>query len=226
MSSAHFITALLGALALLNTVAAGQRGLAYIPKTAHSGDDSVWDAPGSPISWYYNWASTNNPAYNGKLEFVPMMWGQESASTFPQQVQSLKSAGVDVKNVLAFNEPDGSSGGGSGISASEAASLYKQYYQPLAKLGISLGGPATTGSPQGLSWYSQFMSACSGCQVDFIPIHWYGNLDGLKWYVGAVQQAYPNTKLWVTEFADSAASSSNDAASFTTAALEMFDSNP
>ena len=226
MYSSHFNTALVGALALLTMVSAGQRGLAYIPETAYPQDDSVWDAPGSPISWYYNWADTNNPAYNGKLEYVPMMWGQGSASGFPGQVQSLISQGVDVKYCLAFNEPDGSSGGGSGIAAAEAASLYKQYYQPLAKQGISLGGPATTGSPQGLTWYAQFMSACSGCQIDFIPLHWYGNLDGLKWYIGAVQQAYPNTKLWVTEFADSAASSTSDAVSFTTAALELFDSNP
>lgn len=35
--------------------------------------------------------------------------------------------------------------------------------------------------------------------MDFIPLHWYGNFEGLASYVGEMRQAYPDKELWVTE---------------------------
>ena len=38
--------------------------------------------------------------------------------------------------------------------------------------------------------------------IDFLPLHFYGNFEGLASYIGQVRAAYPNTTLWVTEFGD------------------------
>jgi hypothetical protein len=69
-----------------------------------------------------------------------------------------------------FNEPD--LGSQSNINATYAASLWKQYINPLASSGIQLGGPAVTNGPGGRPWLAEFLSACSGCKIDFIPLHW------------------------------------------------------
>ena len=71
------------------------------------------------------------------------------------------------------------------------------------KYGLTLGAPACTGAPSGFDWLQQFFGNCSGnCSVDFIPLHWYGNFEGLASHVGQYHGAYPNTSLWVTEYAD------------------------
>jgi len=36
-----------------------------------------------------------------------------------------------------------------------------------------LGAPAV--SNDGYAWLQQFLQACSGCHIDFIPIHWYND---------------------------------------------------
>ena len=68
-----------------------------------------------------------------------------------------------------FNEPDLESQ--SNINAPCTASLWKQYINPLASSGIQLGGPAVTNGPGLRPWLANFLSACSGCEIDFIPLH-------------------------------------------------------
>lgn len=55
---------------------------------------------------------------------------------------------------------------------SDAAKLWKQYLEPLKADGIRLGGPAVTASATGRPWMTEFMTLCTNCTVDFIPIHW------------------------------------------------------
>ena len=130
---------------------------------------------------------------------------------------------------MGFNEPDGTtSTGGSDISPSAAASAWISQVQPLKKLGVQLGAPAVTGSPSGFTWLQQFFDACASqgtnCTADFIPVHWYGNFEGLASHVGQVSATYvflsfsflssvrvltnryvidryPNASIWVTEYA-------------------------
>jgi hypothetical protein len=57
-----------------------------------------------------------------------------------------------------------------------AVAAWKQWMEPakaLKKL-MYLGSPAVTnrGGDMGLTWLSEFLSACDGCNVDFICIHW------------------------------------------------------
>lgn len=67
---------------------------------------------------------------------------------------------------MSFNEPDLSSQ--SNLSPAVAAAGYLTYMQPFAGKA-KLGSPAITngGGSMGLSWLSSFMTACSGCQIDF-----------------------------------------------------------
>jgi hypothetical protein len=78
---------------------------------------------------------------------------------------------------------------------------------PLRDQGIKVGLPAVTGSPDGFNWLANFNKSCSvlsakGCEADFIPVHWYGNFQGLASHVGQVRATYPQLPIWVTEFAD------------------------
>jgi len=54
----------------------------------------------------------------------------------------------------------------------EAASLWMQFLEPLKSQGIRLGGPAVTAAGSGRPWLTSFLSACSNCTIDFLPVHW------------------------------------------------------
>jgi hypothetical protein len=171
-------------------------------------------------TWYYNYAAVPTPEYQGKLNFVPMLWGapQDPANdmTFYNTVSNLIKGGQNITHVLGFNEPDGCSSGGSCVSAATAAQVWKKQMEPLKRdFGVKLGAPAVTGAPTGFNWLANWFSECAAlvassggssnttsCEVDFIPAHWYGNFQGLASHLGQVNGTYPNiTETWVTEFA-------------------------
>jgi len=145
------------------------------------------------VSWYYTW---NPDRINTDKEFVPMLWGPGQASDFENKHNSGGFNGVTA--VLGFNEPD--NGGQSNLSPAAAASLWKQYIQPLSGK-YKLGAPAVTSAPSGKAWMINFMNACGGCTIDFIPIHWYGSDAGLfQQYVADFYQSFKRP-IWVTEWA-------------------------
>ena len=200
-----------------------KRGLVYVPNAKHPSDDSIWDSDSSDLTWYYNYDSQPSPAYSNstKLQFVPMLWG--SSTTFLSDVQSQIKDGANVTYVLAFNEPDGGDNGGSAIPADTAAQTWQREIEPLKKQGIKLGGPAVTGAPSGFTWLQNFFTACNGnCSVDFIPVHWYGNFEGLASHVGQVRGTYPNMTMWVTEYAENDASL-GESQSFYNQSAQFFD---
>ena len=180
----------------------------YVPSANHPQDDSFWDSPNSDLTWYYNYGSTPSPTFkdSSKLQFVPMLWGASNDTTFLTDVQSQIKAGANITYVLGFNEPDGTSEtGGSNILAETAAQIWMNEIEPLAKQGVKLGAPACTGAETGRQWLQNFFTACSNCTVDFIPVHWYGNFEGLASHIGEYVGTF-NRSIWVTEFADSGAS--------------------
>jgi hypothetical protein len=171
-------------------------------------------------TWYYNYAAVPTPEYQGKLNFVPMLWGapQDPANdmTFYNTVSNLIKGGQNITHVLGFNEPDGCSSGGSCVSAATAAQVWKKQMEPLKRdFGVKLGAPAVTGAPTGFNWLANWFSECAAlvassggssnttsCEVDFIPAHWYGNFQGLASHLGQVNGTYQNiSETWVTEFA-------------------------
>jgi Glycosyl hydrolase catalytic core len=191
-----------------------KRGLIDIA-TQNPSDDKIWIRKGSDLTWYYNYQAEPSPAYasDASFEFVPMLFGKPdqltSADTpFLTSIQNQIEAGAKIAYVLAYNEPDGqSSTGGSGISADTAASVWMRNIAPLRDLGIRAGLPAVTGSPNGLKWLASFNRSClalnsKGCEADFIPVHWYGNFQGMVSHVDQVRATFPKIPIWVTEFAD------------------------
>ena len=206
------LTPTLQILALLSSAhcqtPSSKRGLVYVPNPQHPSDDSFWDSSSSDLTWYYNYGSMPSPAFDNstKLQFVPMLWGAPQSpndTTFLNDVQGQIQAGAKISYVLTFNEPDGQGNGGSNVPADTAAQVWINSVEPLRKQGVKLGAPAVTGSPSGFTWLQNFFTACNGnCTVDFIPVHWYGNFEGLASHVGQVRGTYPNMTVWVTEYAD------------------------
>ncbi|OKL57256.1 hypothetical protein UA08_07422 [Talaromyces atroroseus] len=208
-----------------------KRGLIYIPTTEHPSDAQIWVENGSDLTWYYNYAEDPSAAYSNRsqedFEYVPMLWGSSNSSGFASDIKAQLAGGRNISHILTFNEPDGSSSsGGSDIEPSAAASIWIADIEPLRTENIKIGAPAVTGSQSGLTWLSKFFSSCTSqgtnCTVDFIPLHWYGNFEGLASYIGQVVEAYPNTSIWITEYALADADLSDTVSFFQTSA-EYFD---
>ncbi|KAL9005063.1 MAG: hypothetical protein Q9188_002136 [Gyalolechia gomerana] len=187
-----------------NAPSSSKRGLVYVPNDKHRSDDSIWVSDTSDLTWYYNYLSTPSPVFDNatQLQFVPMLWGP--STTFLSDVKSQIDSGANISYVLGFNEPDGGGAtGGSAMPADMAAEIWQREMEPLKDMGVKLGGPAVTGSPNGFVWLQNFFTACNGnCSVDFIPVHWYGNFEGLASHVGQVRGTYQNLTMWVTEYAN------------------------
>ncbi|KAF9464166.1 hypothetical protein BDZ94DRAFT_1191650 [Collybia nuda] len=202
----HILRSLCCAFALLapSVIAAKnpKRGLAFA-EGDNPNDIKNADQAASVLSWQYDWG-TAPPDYLAKttIPYIPMQWGVNGIETFASKVKA-----QGAKTILAFNEPDFASQ--SNINATYAAQLWKQYIQPLAASGVRLGAPAVTNAPSGRPWLAQFLAACTGCTIDFIPFHWYGTGIGNFYdYLWQMHGQFPSYPLWVTEFATT---STNDA---------------
>ncbi|KAF9695021.1 hypothetical protein EKO04_006727 [Ascochyta lentis] len=205
------LSALAGFAALVPFTAAqstsSKRGLCYVPSQKYPGDDSIWVGSGSDLTWYYNYQAEPSDAYknNKNIQFVPMLWGARDSDTgtpFYDSVKRQLDGGANISYVLGFNEPDGGhSTGGSALPVDLAAARWKAEMEPLKKLGIKLGAPAVTGAASGWTWLQNFFTECDGgCTPDFIPVHWYGNFEGMASHIGSVMATYPNMTVWVTEY--------------------------
>ncbi len=182
------------------------------------------------VSWWYNWAisgSGGDPA----IEFVPMVWGSSTA-------QSALPAGA--RYVLGFNEPNFSAQ--SDLSPQQAAAAWPDIEAHAKAAGIPLVSPAVNfcGSASDSSqctvstitdpytYLKDFLADCSGCEVDYIAVHWYNcDLPSLKAYIegntstggglaGFVQFGKP---IWLTEFSCGGSSSVADQTAYMQAAV-------
>jgi len=167
----------------------------------------------SGISWYWNWSpDPGNSTLVKDLTFIPEIHDLNNIAADLTQVKSLPSTSTQL---LTFNEPDGSiSSGGTAISPDDAAAAYIKDILPLRKSNggqFLISHPATTGSPQGLTWLTSFNESCyklepkTGCPLDFVATHWYGDFAGLTSWVGQLEDFYnvnsTGIKIWVTEVA-------------------------
>ncbi|TQS36349.1 hypothetical protein Golomagni_03203 [Golovinomyces magnicellulatus] len=171
-----------------------KRGIAYNDITKLSAFTSS-----SKVSWAYNWGSTT-PAIPNNVEFVPMLWGTGShAAGWKENADKAIASGST--HLLAFNEPD--LGEQSSLSVGDAVAGYQSLMQPYSGKA-KLGSPAVTngGSPMGLTYLKNFITACTGCTIDFIAIHWYngGSADDFKNYVTKAHIAGGGRPVWITEF--------------------------
>ncbi|KAF4976599.1 hypothetical protein FZEAL_6759 [Fusarium zealandicum] len=196
-----------------------KRGLCYVPNNDNPKDDNIWAQNGSDITWYYNYGDEPSPAYKNipqdQFEFVPMMWGvgtDTSDTTFLDNVKGLIEDGINITHVLGFNEPDATSEvGGSNLEPKVAAEAWVANFEPLGEMGIKLGLPACTGGWGSMPWLKQFLGNCTSikkkagsnenCTWDYLPVHWYDNFEGLASHIGERLAEWPDTEIWVTEYA-------------------------
>lgn len=118
-----------------------------------------------------------------------MLWGDPTGNegwieAWQAAVQTAISSGSN--HVIGFNEPDLN-----GLSPAQAAAAWQKYVQPYAGK-VKLGAPAVTngGAPLGLTWLSQFMTACSNCTIDFVPFHWYCGYDLIEYFTEYIEEVY------------------------------------
>ena len=110
-----------------------------------------------------------------------------------------------AKHVLGYNEPD--LGSQSNIIPSAAIAGWQMYFQPFAGK-VQLGGPAVTNAGDGtlpyigLGWLESFLKYCTGCTVDFMPVHWYNNasVSDFQNYLMTAHTRSGGRPIWVTEF--------------------------
>ncbi|KAJ5884512.1 Glycoside hydrolase superfamily [Penicillium tannophilum] len=160
-------------------------------------------AESGTISWAYNWVFTTDTGLPSGVEYVPMLWGTSFFSGWLSAIETILSSGSDY--IMGFNEPDMASQ--ADMTPSVAAGYYMQYITPFSG-SAKLISPAVTSSSsdgQGLSWFEEFMTDCSSCNITGLAVHWYGDsVDDLKTFVtDAITTAsnYGLEEVWVTEFA-------------------------
>lgn len=79
--------------------------------------------------------------------------------------------------------------GGSDVEPEFGAQVWVNNFIPLKKMGIRVGLPSMSGSGARMPWLGQFLGNCSRiaqkpCTYDFVPLHWYGDFEGLASHIG------------------------------------------
>jgi len=153
------LIALLAMLAfgLLPIATAQKRGLVYNDGINING----FTAPGSKITWLYNWDSATTTPYPQHWNYVPMLWGlqQDHLTVWPGRAPG-------HANLLSFNEPERLEQ--SNLTPEQAADAYRTYMHPFGD--SYLGSPAV--SNDGYGWLERFLQVCGDCIIDFIAVHW------------------------------------------------------
>jgi hypothetical protein len=180
-------------------IASRKRGIAY---GYHSDADLA--ALSAGIGWWYNWAAkpddTLMTGYPGLgVEFVPMVWGGTfDTATLEKQVPA------GAKYLLTFNEPN--FGSQANLTPAQAAALWPKIETFAKARGMKIVSPAVNycGSPcnetDPFMWLSKFFAACSGCQVDYVAMHWYACSKAALTSTLAKYEQQFGKPLWVTEF--------------------------
>jgi hypothetical protein len=184
-----------------SSAGAGKRGLAYNTAsllTCFENNDQV--------TWGYNWDSASGGLSNN-FNYVPLLWGTTNGHADVWNARATAAIASGATHLMSFNEPDMTSQ--ANMSPSEAAAAYKTYMMPFAGKA-KLGAPAVTNGAgsMGLNWLNAFLEACTGCQIDFVSIHWYDSAQNTAYFKEHVQNAttVSGKPVWVTEFAPTEAS--------------------
>lgn len=154
------------------------------------------------ISWVSSWFSISpHDLHNDTAEFVPQMYGLDSYSNWDQNAQEMVKNGS--KHFLAFGEPETYTTSGPQLhqDPATAAANWKKWMAPYSSKG-KVGSPCTLQSwkPDQL-WQAAFLADCTGCNIDFIAMHWVDKVPPGK---GAFQaQGFMDVVLNYTQIAGS-----------------------
>ncbi|QKX62006.1 uncharacterized protein TRUGW13939_09162 [Talaromyces rugulosus] len=198
-----------------------KRGLAANDDVPISQFGGSWNNHDSQVNWQYNWDSTTSQKQSF-AEYVPMLWGTANYHTDQWSDNAwywINNGGTG--HLLAFNEPE--RGDQANLSPQQAADAWNQYMEPFTG-HAQLGAPSV--SNDGYDWLNQFLQACSGCHIDFVPIHWYNDhtleSDFENW-VNSIC-SLTGRQVWITEF--QAFGSIDDQSNFLRSAIPFLDNNP
>lgn len=90
------------------------------------------------------------------------------------------------------------------LSPQAAVDGYRKYLMPFASRA-SIGAPAVANGPTGLNWMQDFLRLCTGCKIDFVPVHWYGpagNVQDFYDFVGKANKVAGSRRVWITEVSE------------------------
>jgi hypothetical protein len=176
-----------------------KRGVAFGRHTA-----SDLTALSRGVMWWYNWAAAPESGaasvyQSVKVEFVPMIWDEAHFNRAP----NIPSG---TKTLLGFNEPNFFSQ--ANLSAAQAASYWPQLQDiararamKIASPALNYCGPAAScWDTNPFTYFDKFFAACTGCQVDYLAVHWYAcDVAALRSYISDMKRY--NKPIWLTEFA-------------------------
>lgn len=183
--------------------ASSKRGLCYVPNSTTPEDNTIWVQSPTDLTWYYNYGASPSTVFSNLTQdafaFVPMLWGAPSSASdtsFLNTVEGLLQKGMEISHIMTFNEPDfPTKWGGSQVDPALGAQVWIRNVVPLQEMGLKVGLPAMSSSAGGLPWLRQFLGNCSemmsrgrsadeNCTYDFVPLHYYGNFEGLASHIG------------------------------------------
>lgn len=187
-----------------------KRGLAY-----NLIDNADLDSLKSGVSWWYNWHyETAAPAnYNEdyQMEFIPMLWGNNSSADF-SRVKNFILLHPEIQYLLVLNEPNLTDQANQ--TPVQAVANWLQYEQLISDLQdqqrtVYLVGPAMnwgnmSGYEDPLAWldafYQAYRQANNGRdpKIDYLAFHWYDY--GLDTQLNRLQKY--GKKIWITEMAN------------------------
>jgi hypothetical protein len=189
-------------------------------------------APGAAfypaVRWWYNWSLSRSGGNTG-IEFVPMVWG---SSTVNGAIPS------GSKYLLGFNEPNFKAQ--SNLTPQAAAAAWPALQtngrnagiETIVGPGMNFCGPAANcNGTDPYVYLSDFLTACTNCQVNHIAAHWYNcDLPSLKAYIesnsslaGWQQFGKP---IWLTEFSCDGSATAAQQEAYMRVAIPYLESNP
>ncbi len=179
------------------------------------------------VTWWYNWAIRGSGQGSG-IEFVPMIWGRSTAGDdIPSESRFL----------LGFNEPNFFEQ--ADLSPEDAAAAWPDVEASASAAGAPIVSPAMNfcgpaercHGTNPYDYLRAFFSACDGCRVDYVAVHWYNcDLPSLRDYLepgnnleGFEQFGRP---VWLTEFSCNGSASVAEQEAFMREAIPYLEDNP
>ena len=186
-------------------------------------------APGAAffpaITWWYNWAIRSSGPNTG-IEFVPMVWNATTVSS------ALPSGS---RFLLGFNEPNFKVQ--ANLTAQAAATAWSALQANAASAGAATVSPALNycgpaancNGTDPYQYFRDFFAACSGCDVDYLAVHWYNcDLPSLREYLepGGNLEGFESfgRPIWLTEFSCNETASVADQERFMREAIPYLES--
>jgi hypothetical protein len=187
-----------------------KRGLAY-----NLQDAADLDALKTGVSWWYNWYfktdAPDNYYEDYEMEFLPMLWGGNSASDYTQ-VKNFILDHPEIEYLLVLNEPNLTDQANQlPYQAAAEWIKYEALIDELEAQGrtVYLVGPAMTWGTMTdfqdpVVWLDAFYEAYrlannnADPKIDYLAFHWYDY--GLEQQLDRLQKY--GKQIWVTEMAN------------------------